>query len=194
MPQRPKTTANPVTNSKKNFGQLTWAGGQASPLCFLLETALSQPRVVTGQSATAAPGSVVEPQSQDLVSRWRRCSSRRAKARKAHYSYCYLAGTSTRQLPSMMVERIAVHWLVIAAWLFRLCSALEFNTSGANSVKFPDSPAEKLFTQIATDLHRFTKTGIHLDMIEQPYCSETEPSRIVPLSCSMLETYLNTIL
>ena len=86
----------------------------------------------------------------------------------------------------MMVERIGVHWLVIAAWLFQFCSALEFNTSGANSVKFPESPAEKLFTQIATDLHRFTKTGIHLDMIEQPYCSETEPSRIVQISSSML--------
>lgn len=83
----------------------------------------------------------------------------------------------------MMAKWVAVHWFVIAAWLFRLCSALEFNSSGANSVKFPDSPAEKLFTQIATDLHRFTKTGIHLDMIEQPYCSETEPSRVVSLSC-----------
>ena len=80
----------------------------------------------------------------------------------------------------MLAKRTAVHRLVvIAAWLVRLCSALEFNTSGANSVKFPDSPTEKLFTQITTDLHRFTKTGIHLDMIEQPYCSEREPSRLV---------------
>ena len=84
-----------------------------------------------------------------------------------------------------MTKRTAVHQLMIAAWLFRLCSALEFNTSGANSVKFPDSPAEKLFTQIATDLHRFTKTGIHLDMIEQPYCSEREPSRLVSQDFSM---------
>lgn len=70
----------------------------------------------------------------------------------------------------------AVLCLLIASLLLRLCCALEFNSSGANSVKFPDSPADKLFTQITTDLHRFTKTGIHLDMIEQPYCSEREPS------------------
>ena len=85
----------------------------------------------------------------------------------------------------MAAARNALQQVVIAAWLFRLSSALEFNTSGANSVKFPDTPAEKLFTQIATDLHRFTKTGIHLDMIEQPYCSEREPSRLVPNGCSI---------
>ena len=85
----------------------------------------------------------------------------------------------------MVAKRTAVHQLLIAAWLSRLCSALEFNTSGANSVKFPDSPAERLFTQIATDLHRFTKTGIHLDMVEQPYCSEREPSRLVSQDFSM---------
>ena len=53
---------------------------------------------------------------------------------------------------------------------------MQMNTSGANSVKFPDSPAENLFSQITTDLYRFTKTGIHIDMVEQPYCSEREPS------------------
>ena len=67
--------------------------------------------------------------------------------------------------------------LAVAVLLFRARCALQMNTSGENSVTFPESPAERLFTQITTDLQRFTKTGIHIDMVEQPYCSEREPSR-----------------
>lgn len=77
----------------------------------------------------------------------------------------------------MRAATVALQGLGCVAFLLRACCALTFNTSGANSIKFPDSPADLLFSQITTDLHRFTKTGIHIDMVEQPYCSETEPSK-----------------
>ena len=77
----------------------------------------------------------------------------------------------------MPPKAAAMQLLLVAALVAPLHCALQLNTSGANSVTFPDSPAEVLFSQITTDLHRFTKTGIHIDMVEQPYCSEREPSK-----------------
>lgn len=79
----------------------------------------------------------------------------------------------------MPAAAAALQGLAIAAFLLRASCALQFNTTGANSVKFPSDPAEALFSQIATDLHRFAKTGIHIDMVEQPYCSEREPSKAI---------------
>ena len=92
----------------------------------------------------------------------------------------------------MARPQTAVGCTLFTAVLFpTCCSAMQIlqavNTSGANSVKFANtrtptdsnSTVERLFTQITTDLHRFTKTGIHLDMIEQPYCSEREPSKCI---------------
>ena len=91
-------------------------------------------------------------------------------------------------------ETAVVCGLLTAVLLSTCCSAMQMlqavNASGANSVKFTNaktppgsnSTVERLFTQITTDLHRFTKTGIHLDMIEQPYCSEREPSKCTHFS------------
>lgn len=81
--------------------------------------------------------------------------------------------------------------LVTALLLHPIFALQAVNPAGANSVKFvskgnsvkfanstePQDLTEKLFSQVTTDLHRFTKTGIHADMIEQPYCSEREPSK-----------------
>ena len=89
----------------------------------------------------------------------------------------------------MPAAAAALQGLAVAAFLLRASCALQFNTTGANSVKFPNDPAEALFTQIATDLHRFTKTGIHIDMVEQPYCSEREPRNGFSFfSCSILSS------
>ena len=76
----------------------------------------------------------------------------------------------------MPYKAAALRFLLVAALCGQAHCAIQFNTSGANNLSLPLSPSEVLFTQITTDLHRFTKTGIHIDMVEQPYCSEREPS------------------